>query len=135
MHRDLRMRKAIQANISSVEFISITTNTKFTKGVRYIHENKSWERCHVLLNIFFLVLESFAWQIVILQEWTNFITIRELPRSALRRQYLILIIRDCSLTYCHNPIYGTSHMTKEESISNDCNLYSDNIFFISSLWN
>ena len=42
MHRDSRMRKVLQANISSAEFISITTNNKFTKAVRYIHYNKSW---------------------------------------------------------------------------------------------
>ena len=31
IHRDLRMRKVLQATISSDEFISIPTNTKFTK--------------------------------------------------------------------------------------------------------
>ena len=45
MHRDLQMRKVLQATISSDEFISIPTNTKFTKSVNYIHDNKSWERC------------------------------------------------------------------------------------------
>ena len=43
-HRDLRMRKVLQATVSSAEFISIPNNTKFTKEVRYIHDNKSWER-------------------------------------------------------------------------------------------
>ena len=33
MHRDLRMRKIIQATISSAEFLSIPTTTKFTKAV------------------------------------------------------------------------------------------------------
>ena len=60
----------------------------------------------------FLVLYFFACQIVILQEWTKFITIRWWTSSALRKQYMILIIRDCYQTYCHQPIYGTSGMTK-----------------------
>ena len=41
MHRDLRMRKVLQATIPSVQLISIPTNNKFTKAVRYIHKNKS----------------------------------------------------------------------------------------------
>ena len=47
-HIDLRMRKVLQSNLSSSESISITTNTKFTRAVKYIHDNKSWERCSVL---------------------------------------------------------------------------------------
>ena len=42
IHRDLRMRKVFQSTISSAEFISIPTNNKFIKAVRYIHDNKSW---------------------------------------------------------------------------------------------
>ena len=53
MQRDLRMRKFLQAIILSAEFISISTYNKFTKSVRYIHKNKSWERCYVLLKIIF----------------------------------------------------------------------------------
>ena len=53
IHRDLRMRKVLQDTISSAEFISIPTNTKFTKAVKYIHDNNSWERCYVLLKILF----------------------------------------------------------------------------------
>ena len=34
IHRDLRMRKVLQDTISSAEFISIPTNTKFTKVVK-----------------------------------------------------------------------------------------------------
>ena len=41
INRDLRMQKVLQATISSAEFISITTNIKFTKSVKYIHNNKS----------------------------------------------------------------------------------------------
>ena len=53
MHRDSRIQKVLQATISSAEFISISTNTKFTKAVKYIHDNKSWERCYVLFKILF----------------------------------------------------------------------------------
>ena len=53
MHRYLRMWKVLQANISSAELIIIPTNTKFTKAVKYIHYNKSWESCYVLINIIF----------------------------------------------------------------------------------
>ena len=42
VHRDLRMRKVIQAAISSAEFLSIPTTTKFTKAVEYIHDDNSW---------------------------------------------------------------------------------------------
>ena len=51
MHRDLRMRKFLQATISSAKFLSIPTITKFTKSVKYIHDDSSWERCYVLLKI------------------------------------------------------------------------------------
>ena len=67
MHRDSRMRKVLQATILSDELIIIPTNNKFTKAVRYIHDNKSWERCYVLFKIIFLFLVFFARQIVILQ--------------------------------------------------------------------
>ena len=53
MHRDLWMRKVLQATILSAEFISIPTNNKLTKAGRYIHDNKSWEKLYVLLNIIF----------------------------------------------------------------------------------
>ena len=53
MHRNLRIRKLLQATISSAEFISIPTNTKFTKVVRYITDNNSWERCFLFLRVLF----------------------------------------------------------------------------------
>ena len=52
-HRDLRIRKVLQYTISSAEFISITTYSKFDKAVKYIQDNKLWERCYVLLKIIF----------------------------------------------------------------------------------
>ena len=51
MHRYLQMRKVLQATISYAEFLSIPTTTKFTKAVKYTHDDKSWERCYVLLKI------------------------------------------------------------------------------------
>ena len=55
MHRDLRMQKVLQAAISA-ELLSIPTTTKFTKAVKYIHYDKSWERCYVLLQILYTCL-------------------------------------------------------------------------------
>ena len=40
IHRDLLSRKVLQATISSAEFISIPTDIKYAKAVRYIHDNK-----------------------------------------------------------------------------------------------
>ena len=53
VQRNLRICKLLQPTIFSAEFISIPTNTKFTKVVMYIHDNKSWERCYVILKILF----------------------------------------------------------------------------------
>ena len=41
MHRDLWMRKVLQATISYTEFITIPTTSKFTKAVKYIHDERS----------------------------------------------------------------------------------------------
>ena len=57
MHRDLQMQKVLQATILSVEFIIIITNNKFDKSVRYIHDNKLWERYYVLIRIMFTCLK------------------------------------------------------------------------------
>ena len=51
MHRDLRMRKFLQATTLSAEFLIIPTTAKFTKSVKYIKDEKSWERCYVLQKI------------------------------------------------------------------------------------
>ena len=57
MHQDLRMRKALQYTISSTEFIRILTNKKLDKAVKYIYDDKSWERFYVLLRIIFSCLK------------------------------------------------------------------------------
>ena len=102
----------IQSNILSSWFISIPTSKKFKNAVRYIHNNKSWKRCYVLLKIFFLVWEFFAYKILIIQELTKFNTIIKWPRSALRKQYLILVFGNYSQTYHTQPIYVTCLMIK-----------------------
>ena len=53
IHRNLQLWKVLQTKLSTEEFISIPTNNKFDKAVRYIHDNKSWERCYVPLKILF----------------------------------------------------------------------------------
>ena len=55
MHRDLRMRKALLATVSSAEFRTITLNSKLSKVVSYIQDKKTLERIFVLLKILFLV--------------------------------------------------------------------------------
>ena len=112
MHRDLWMRKVLQATISFTEFIGILTNNKFDKAVRYIQDNKSWERCYVLLKIMFPCLRVICLEDSNLAVMDKAYYYQERPNSVLRKQSLILIIRNYSQTYCHQPIYGTSEMTK-----------------------
>ena len=75
MHRDLRMRKVLQATISSAEFLSIPTTAKLTKSVKYIHDEKSWERCYVLLKILHPCLRVLRLADSNLAGWTKCITI------------------------------------------------------------
>ena len=42
MHRDLRMRKALLAIVSSAEFNTMALNSKISKVVSYIQDKKSW---------------------------------------------------------------------------------------------
>ena len=60
VHRDVRMRKALLATVSSAEFNTMSLNSKNSKVVSYIQDNKYWERIYVLLKIFFLVLGFFV---------------------------------------------------------------------------
>ena len=53
MHRYLRMRKALLATVSSAEFGTMTLNSKISKVVSYIQDNKSWEIIYVLLKLMF----------------------------------------------------------------------------------
>ena len=113
MHRDLRMRKVLQATISSSEFISIPTNTKFTKSVRYIHDNKSWERCYILLKILFSSLG-----VLCLADSNISVMEKGYYYSRMTNQCIEITISDIDyqrlLPYISSPanIYGTSRMTK-----------------------
>ena len=42
MNRDLRMRKVLIATVSSAEFNTMALNSKISKLVSYIQDNKSW---------------------------------------------------------------------------------------------
>ena len=53
MHRDLRIRKALLATVSSAEFSTMTLNSKLSKVVSYIQDKKAWDRIYVLLKILF----------------------------------------------------------------------------------
>ena len=53
IHRDLRTRKILLATISSAEFDTMALNSKLSKVVSCIQDNKAWERIYVLLKIMF----------------------------------------------------------------------------------
>ena len=53
MYRYLRMIKALIDKVSSSEFNTMSLNSKLSKEVSYIQDNKSWERIYVLLKIIF----------------------------------------------------------------------------------
>ena len=44
MHRAMCMRKSLLATVSSAQFNSTSLNSKLSKVVSYIQDNKSWER-------------------------------------------------------------------------------------------
>ena len=51
-HRDLRTRKVLLATFSSAEFNTMALNSKLSKVVSYIQDNKAWERIYIPLKIF-----------------------------------------------------------------------------------
>ena len=51
MHIYLCMRKSLLATVSSDGFNTLALNSKLSKLVSYIHNNKSWERIYVLLKL------------------------------------------------------------------------------------
>ena len=51
MQRYLSMRKALLAAVSSAEVNTMPLNSKLSKVVSYIQDNKSWERIYVLLGL------------------------------------------------------------------------------------
>ena len=56
MHRDFRTRKALLATVSSAEFNTMSLNSKLSKVLSYIQDNKSWEKIYVPLKIILLCL-------------------------------------------------------------------------------
>ena len=104
--------ESFQATISSAEFISIPTNTKFTKAVKYIHDNKSWEICYVLFNIIFPCLKALHLVDSNLAGMDKFYYYLRMTKQCIEKKNQILIIGECSLTYCQQPIYGTCLITK-----------------------
>ena len=52
-YREMRIQKVLQATISFAEFIIICTHKYFSKAVRYIHDNRSWEKCYILIIVIF----------------------------------------------------------------------------------
>ena len=77
MHRDLRRRKARLAIVSSAEFNTMALNSKLSKVLSYIQNNKAWERIYVLFKIIFFVFVFFFLQIATNQEWTRYSTMQE----------------------------------------------------------
>ena len=53
MHRYLRMKKTFLATFSSAEFNNIAPNSKNSKVVSYIQDNKACECIYVILKIIF----------------------------------------------------------------------------------
>ena len=53
MHRYLFIRKTLIAIVCSDEFNTMALNSKLSKVVSYIKDNKSWEKIYVLLKMLF----------------------------------------------------------------------------------
>ena len=117
MHRDLRMRKVLQATISSAEFLSIPTTTKFTKAVKYIHDEKSWERCYLLLNFLFPCLRVLRLADSNLAVMDKVYYYSRMTKQCIEKTKLDLDYQRVSLKYHHMPIYGTCPMTKVMKMS------------------
>ena len=127
MYRDLRMQNVLQATISSSEFISIPT-----KSVRYIHDNKSWERCYVLLNIISPCLK------VLRLADSNLSGMEKVYYfSRTNKKCIEKTISDIDSQRLFPDISSPANVwndsddesDEEESISNDFTLYSENIVF------
>ena len=117
MHRDLKMRKVLQSTISSSEFLSIPTITKFTKAVNYIHDDKIWERCCALIKILCPCIRFLH------QADSNLVGIDKLyyysrmTKQCIEKTKLDLNYHRVFLKYHHMPIYGSRLMTKVMKMS------------------
>ena len=99
MHRDLRMRKVLQATISYAEFLSIHTTTKFTKAVKYIHDDRSWERSYVLLKILHPCLRVLSLADSNLAGMEKVDYYSRMTKQCIEKKNQILIIRGFFLKY------------------------------------
>ena len=77
MHRDLCMIKALLAKVYSAEFNTMALNSKLSKVVSYIQDNKAWDRIYVLLKILPPVFVFFVLHIATNQERKSYSTITE----------------------------------------------------------
>ena len=50
IHRDMRMRKALPATVSSAESKNMALNSKLSKVVSYTQDNKSWGMIYIILK-------------------------------------------------------------------------------------
>ena len=104
--------KFLQSTISSSESIIIPTNNKIDKSVRYIYDNKLWERWYVFLKIIFPCLRVLRLADSNHAEMDKFYYYSRITRQCIVKKYLIFIIGNHSQTYHHQPIYGTCLTTK-----------------------
>ena len=112
VHRDMPMRKDLQATISSAEFLSIPATAKFTKAVKYIHDEKSWERCYVLLKILHPCLRVLSMSDSNIAGIDKVYYYSRMTKQCIEKTKLDLDYQRVSLKYHHMLIYGTRPMTK-----------------------
>ena len=139
MHRYLRIHKVLQATILSAVFISIPTNNKFDKVVRYINNHKLRERFYVLLEIMFPCL-----RVIRLADSNHSGTDRVYYYSRITKQRIEKTISDIDYQKLFPDILSPTNIwndsdnesDEEDSLSNGYTEYLDNIYFvISNLWN
>ena len=108
--------------LNSSVFLLITNTPKQLGTFKIISHGKG---DMYFSRFFFLVLEFFDWQIVILKECFVLVTIREWQSSALRKifdiDYQIMFTEILSPANIWNEL--DEKIDKEESISNDCTAY------------
>ena len=51
INRDIQTRKALFTTVYYAEFNTMDLNSKISKVVSYIQDNKAWERIYVLLRL------------------------------------------------------------------------------------
>ena len=74
MHKDMFLIKYLLATVSSSEFNTMSLNSKLSKVVSYIQDNKAWEMICIVLELISLVFRYFVLHILTQQGWTMFST-------------------------------------------------------------